>query len=363
MESRDYQKSGVTKEEKPGEFAEKLLHWFGKNGRSLPWRGKKNAYYTWLSEIMLQQTRVEAVKGYFHRFIERFPDIASLALAKEEEVLKLWEGLGYYSRARNLHKGAKLIMEQYDGKMPSAYTEIRSIPGIGDYTAAAISSIVFSEKIPAVDGNLLRIFARCNSYGGDILSKEARVLAFQYFKERMDEKFPGDFNEALMDLGATVCVPKGKILCNSCPLSAFCTSSEEGKPENYPLKREKKARKKEQYSIFLIRQGEKIVLKKRPKKGVLAGLYGFYQLSGFLTKKEALEEVQKLGFIPLKLRELGKARHIFTHKEWEMIGYEVLCGEFPLCKELREEAELFTKEEIESELSIPSAFSYYKEFI
>ena len=267
MESRDYQKSGGRKEEKQGEFAEKLLNWFGKNGRSLPWRGKKNAYYTWLSEIMLQQTRVEAVKGYFHRFIERFPDIASLALAKEEEVLKLWEGLGYYSRARNLHKGAKLIMEQYDGKMPSAYPEIRSIPGIGDYTAAAISSIVFSEKIPAVDGN------------------------------------------------------------------------------------------------FLIRQGEKIVLKKRPKKGVLAGLYGFYQLSGFLTKKEALEEVQKLGFIPLKLRELGKARHIFTHKEWEMIGYEVLCGEFPLCKELREEAELFTKEEIESELSIPSAFSYYKEFI
>lgn len=361
--NREYLQFGKEQGEKREDFSEELLDWFRKNGRTLPWRGKKNAYYTWLSEIMLQQTRVEAVKGYFYRFIERLPDIASLSLSEEEEVLKLWEGLGYYSRARNLHKGAKLIMERFHGEMPAEYSEIRALPGIGDYTAAAISSIVFSEKIPAVDGNLLRIFARLNAYEGDILSKEAKDLAFRYFQERMDESFPGDFNEALMDLGAMVCVPKGQIQCGSCPLSSFCLGLKEGRQENYPKKREKKERKKEKYSIFLIRLGEKIVLKKRPKKGVLAGLYGFYQLPGFLNKKEALEEVKKLGFIPLKLRELGSARHIFTHKEWEMIGYEVECGEFPLCEELREETELFTKEEIESNLSIPSAFSYYKNFL
>lgn len=363
MANREYLQSGEKQRKKRGDFSEELLHWYRNNGRILPWRGKKNAYYTWLSEIMLQQTRVEAVKDYFYRFIDRLPDIASLSQSEEEEVLKLWEGLGYYSRARNLHKGAKLIMERFHGKMPAEYSKIRSLPGIGDYTAAAISSIVFSEKMPAVDGNLLRIFARLNAYEGDILSKEAKDLAFRYFQERMDESFPGDFNEALMDLGAMVCVPKGQIQCGSCPLSSFCLGLKEGKQEQYPKKREKKERKKEQYSIFLIRLGEKIVLKKRPKKGILAGLYGFYQLPGFLNKKEALEEVKKLGFIPLKLRELGSARHIFTHKEWEMLGYEVECGEFPLCEELREEIELFTKEEIESNLSIPSAFSYYKNFL
>lgn len=238
--NREYLQFGKEQGEKREDFSEELLDWFRKNGRTLPWRGKKNAYYTWLSEIMLQQTRVEAVKGYFYRFIERLPDIASLSLSEEEEVLKLWEGLGYYSRARNLYKGAKLIMERFHGEMPAEYPEIRALPGIGDYTAAAISSIAFSKKIPAVDGNLLRIFARLNAYEGDILSKEAKDLAFRYFQERMDESFPGDFNEALMDLGAMVCVPKGQIQCGSCPLSSFCLGLKEGRQENYPKKREKK---------------------------------------------------------------------------------------------------------------------------
>lgn len=339
------------------------MSWFRENGRELPWRGKKNAYYTWLSEIMLQQTRVEAVKGYFHRFIARFPDIESLAIAKEEEVLKLWEGLGYYSRARNLHKGAKQIVEKFGGEMPKKYEDIRSLPGIGEYTAAAISSIVFSEKIPAVDGNLLRIFSRCNQYDKDIQSKEAKLSAFRYFKERMTEEAAGDFNEALMDLGATVCIPKGNIACEACPLSLFCKSAKEGNPENYPVKKEKTGRTVERYSIFLIRQGGRLVLTKRPKKGVLAGLYSFYQREGHLSKKEALEEVERLGFTPLKLKELGSARHIFTHKEWEMIGYEVECGEFPLPLGVREGLELYTKEEIESKLSVPSAYSYYKAFV
>lgn len=311
----------------------------------------------------MQQTRVEAVKGYFHRFISRFPDIESLAEAREEEVLKLWEGLGYYSRARNLHKGAQVIVGKFGGEMPKTYEEIRSIPGIGDYTAAAISSIVYSKKIPAIDGNLLRVFARCNQYDRDILAREAKLSAFQYFQERMEDEAVGDFNEALMDLGATICVPKGKIACEVCPLSSFCKSSKEGNPENYPVKKEKKARKVEKYSIFLIRQGKKLVLTKRPNKGVLAGLYSFYQKEGHLTKKEALEEVERLGFTPLKLKELGSAKHIFTHKEWEMIGYEVDCGEFPLPTGVSEGVELYSKEEIESDLSMPSAYAYYKAFL
>ena len=344
------------------EFSGELLGWFRENGRVLPWRGKKNAYYTWLSEIMLQQTRVEAVKGYFFRFIERFPDIKSLAFAEEEEVLKLWEGLGYYSRARNLHKGAKLLVEKFDGKMPKDYADIRSIPGIGEYTAAAISSIVFGEKRPAVDGNLLRIFSRCELYEGDILSKEAKFAAFQYFQEKMRD-FPGDFNEALMDLGATVCLPKGKIDCDSCPISSFCKAHRGGNPEDYPKRRTKKPRKIEKYSIFVFREGDRIALVKRPKKGVLAGLYAFYQVAGHVSKKEALEEARKLGFSALKLRELGATRHIFTHKEWDMIGYEIDLGEFPEAVVKEEGFRFYTREEIKNNLSIPSAYGFYKSFV
>ena len=363
MEMMQEEKKEEKKTENEERFSDALLQWFYKEGRDLPWRREKNAYYTWISEIMLQQTRVEAVKAYFLRFISRFPDVKALADAEEEEVLKFWEGLGYYSRARNLHKGAKVLMEKFSGKMPSNYAEIRSLPGIGEYTAAAISSIIFSEKRPAIDGNLLRVFSRCTTCGEAIEEKAVKEAAYFYFQEKMEDTSPGDFNQALMDLGSMVCVPKGEIACASCPVSPFCRAYQEGCPEQYPKRKEKKARKKENYTILLLCQGERIALWKRPNKGLLAGLYSFYQLPGHLSQREVLQAVKELGLSPLKVRELGGARHIFTHKEWDMIGYRVELGDFPKEREAKREFLFYSVEEINGKLSIPSASAYYKQYL
>ena len=373
-------------------FAKALLSWYDENRRILPWREDPGPYQTWLSEIMLQQTRVEAVKGYYARFLSVLPEISDLANAEEEKVLKLWEGLGYYSRARNLQKAAKKIMTEYAGEMPNSFQELKKLPGIGEYTAAAIASIVYKEEIPALDGNLLRIFARLTSYPKVVLEPEGKRLAFSYFQEKMQGIDPGDFNQALMDLGSGVCLPKGEIACNSCPLKAFCSSAKAGNPMDYPKLPEKKKRKVEQYSIFLIRHQEELMLKKRENKGLLAGLYEFYKLEGHCSEKEALEAVEILGLRPLRIKALGEAKHIFTHKEWEMIGYEVYCGDFQeerWQEERRQEEKavilresliqeesgkvkrtwekqgyrFYSKEEIHGELSIPSAFAYYKQFL
>ena len=390
-------------------FAKALLSWYDENRRILPWREEPGAYHTWLSEIMLQQTRVEAVKGYYARFLAALPEISDLADAEEEKVLKLWEGLGYYSRARNLQKAAKTIMTEYAGEMPKTFQELKKLPGIGEYTAAAIASIVYKEEIPALDGNLLRIFSRLTSYPKVVLEPEGKKLAFSYFQEKMRGIDPGDFNQALMDLGSGVCLPKGEIGCKSCPLEDFCSSSKAGNPSEYPKLPEKKKRKVEQYSIFLIRHQEELMLKKRENKGLLAGLYEFYKLEGHCSEKEALEAVESLGLRPIRIKALGEAKHIFTHKEWEMLGYEVYCGDFQgegqqdgqqegrqeeqkeensvilreslipeessktkktvakkaTAKKLWEKQgyRFYSKEEIQGELSIPSAFAYYKQFL
>ena len=386
-------------------FAKALLSWYDENRRILPWREEPGPYHTWLSEIMLQQTRVEAVKGYYARFLAALPEISDLADAEEEKVLKLWEGLGYYSRARNLQKAAKTIMTEYAGEMPKTFQELKKLPGIGEYTAAAIASIVYKEEIPALDGNLLRIFSRLTSYQKVVLEPEGKKLAFSFFQEKMRGIDPGNFNQALMDLGSGVCLPKGEIGCKSCPLEVFCSSSKTGNPSEYPKLPEKKKRKVEQYSIFLIRHREELLLKKRENKGLLAGLYEFYKLEGHCSEKEALEAVESLGLRPIRIKALGEAKHIFTHKEWEMIGYEVYCGDFQgegqqegqqegqkeensvilreslipeesskakktvakkaTAKKLWEKQgyRFYSKEEIQGELSIPSAFAYYKQFL
>ena len=386
-------------------FAKALLSWYDENRRILPWREEPGPYHTWLSEIMLQQTRVEAVKGYYARFLSALPEISDLANAEEEKVLKLWEGLGYYSRARNLQKAAKKIMTEYAGEMPETFQELKKLPGIGEYTAAAIASIVYKEEIPALDGNLLRIFSRLTSYPKVVLEPEGKKLAFSFFQEKMRGIDPGDFNQALMDLGSGVCLPKGEIGCKSCPLEDFCSSSKAGNPSDFPKLPEKKKRKVEQYSIFLIRHQEELMLKKRENKGLLAGLYEFYKLEGYCSEKEALEAVESLGLRPIRIKALGEAKHIFTHKEWEMLGYEVYCGDFQgegqqegqqegqkeensvilreslipeesskakktvakkaRAKKLWEKQgyRFHSKEEIQGELSIPSAFAYYKQFL
>ena len=352
-----------------------LLRWYDVNRRVLPWREDPAPYHVWLSEIMLQQTRVEAVKGYYDRFLKVLPDIRSLAAADEDTYLKLWEGLGYYSRVRNLHKGAVTVMEEYGGEMPRTSAELIRIPGIGPYTAAAIASIAFGECIPAIDGNLLRVFARLTRYEEDIKTEAAKKAAYEFYlaamtkllqldeaaetakaaaakeaastwrpsekegksnddsgadtlcHEQKGRNIPGDVNQALMDLGATVCLPNAKPLCSECPFAGCCEAHAAGRETEYPLRQEKKERKQEKLTVFLIHDAEKIALRKRPAKGLLAGLYEFPNTPGHLSEKEALQYVQKIGFPPLRIKKLPEAKHIFTHKEWHMTGYEILADE------------------------------------
>ena len=318
-----------------GREQETLLQWYDANRRILPWREDPAPYHVWLSEIMLQQTRVEAVKGYYERFLAALPDIASLAAAEEDVYLKLWEGLGYYSRVRNLHKAAQQVMEQYGGEMPQTAQELRKLAGIGPYTAAAIASIAFGEKVPAVDGNLLRIFARRPAYG--------------------------EYNQALMDLGATVCLPNGAPHCELCPWSSRCAAHEQKCETAYPVAAPKKARRIDDKTVFLIYYADRLALAKRPSKGLLAGLYEFPNAAGWLSQEEALDFVQGLGFSALQIRPLPEAKHIFSHREWHMTGYEIRADEWQPVPEKKEKTDVFlaSEEEMQEKYSIPSAFSYY----
>ncbi len=344
-----------------GDLARPLLQWYGRHKRVLPWREDPSPYHVWLSEIMLQQTRVEAVKGYYRRFLEVLPDIAALAGAKEEEYLKLWEGLGYYSRVQNLHKAAVMIMEEYGGQMPAEAKELSRLPGVGDYTCAAIASIAFGHRIPAVDGNFLRIFARLTAFGESIKTGSGKKAAFDFFQRAMEalpkkSRLCGDFNQALMDLGAMVCLPAGRPLCTECPLAEFCQARALDQTENFPKKEEKKPRKKQERTVFIIKAGSRIALGKRPKKGLLAGLYEFPNTLGYLSKEEGLDFVKSHGLLPLGIQPLKGGRHIFTHMEWHMKGYavEVLP---PLEEE--KEWEFVQEEAVFLEKAIPSAFGVF----
>ena len=343
---------------------ERLLAWYDRERRVLPWREDPSPYHVWLSEIMLQQTRVEAVKGYYARFLDALPDIASLAAAEEDVYLKLWEGLGYYSRVRNLHKAAVQVMEEYGGEMPRSAEELIKLAGIGPYTAAAIASIAFGEPAPAVDGNLLRVFARMTAYGEDSRSEAAKRAAGEFFlpmmKGRPGRNVPGDLNQALMDLGATVCVPNGAPLCGECPWSEWCEAHARGEELSYPVMPAKKSRSVQELTVFLIRDDERIALRKRPARGLLAGLYEYPNIEGHLDAAEAEKFVRQLGFEPIRIRSLPPAKHIFTHKEWHMIGYEVRADELtppPSGGGIL----LAQVSEIRDVYSVPSAFAAFTE--
>lgn len=307
----------------------RLIAWYRANRRPLPWRQEPTPYHVWISEIMLQQTRVEAVKGYYARFLERLPDIRSLAEADEDVCLKLWEGLGYYSRARNLQKAARQIMTEYGGNMPGSSAELIRLPGIGPYTAAAIASIAFGEKIPAIDGNLLRVFSRLTLYEQAIKTPAAAAAARSFFLEEMPDQRPGDFNQALMDLGAGLCTPGGAPSCEECPLRGRCRARAQDRAKDLPVMPAKKARKIEKRTILVIRDDDRILLRRRPAGGLLAGLYEFPNEKGWLSEEEAVRRAGDYGCQPLHIRALPAAKHIFTHREWHMHGYEIRIGSFP----------------------------------
>lgn len=341
-----------------------LLAWYDRSHRSLPWREEPTPYRVWISEIMLQQTRVEAVKPYYDRFLNALPDIHHLAHVDDDELLKLWEGLGYYNRARNLKKAAVRIEEEYNGQMPGEYEELLKLPGIGSYTAGAVASIAFGQPVPAVDGNVLRILARALADDGDIMEQKVRRRMEESLLAVMPYDRPGDFNQALMELGAMTCIPNGAPKCAECPWHDLCRARIEGRISEYPKKTPKKPRTIEKKTILIIQDENRTALQKRPSKGLLAGMYEFPSLAGHQSEKEVLTYLNTLGYHAIHIRRLEDARHIFTHREWQMIGYAIRVDELERPAASGKIPFLFAENgETEEKYPIPSAFSKYAQYI
>lgn len=303
-----------------------LLRWYDAGNRVLPWRSDPQPYYVWLSEIMLQQTRVEAATPYFERFIASLPTIADLAAAPEEQLLKLWEGLGYYNRVRNLQKAARVVMDEYGGRLPADFEALQTLPGIGRYSAGAIGSIAFGIAVPAVDGNVLRVLSRVLASEADIAREEVKRNMGAALVQVLPKKRPGDFNQALMELGAMVCLPNGAPHCEVCPLAGLCRAKAGNLTEQLPRKAAKKARRTEQHTVFLLFQNGRVGVQKRPDTGLLRSLWGLPGTPGHLTPNEAEQALVSLGFTVATLQSAGKAKHVFTHIEWQMQGYAASVG-------------------------------------
>ncbi len=333
-----------------------LLEWYDKQKRTLPWRSKPTPYRVWVSEIMLQQTRVEAVKPYFARFMKALPTVKKLAACPEEELLKLWEGLGYYNRVRNMQKAAQILVAENKGEVPAQFEDLIKLPGIGKYTAGAISSIAFGIPVPAVDGNVLRVITRITADDRDIAKDSVKQSIARDIQEIIPMRRAGDFNQALIELGAIVCVPNGPAKCSECPVAHLCEAKKQEIVTEFPKKAPKKARTIEKKTVLLIKDGDKVAIRKRPKKGLLAGLYELPNVEGELSEDETLELVKSYDLAPLFIQKLEDSKHIFTHKEWHMTGYAVRV------EELEGEADgmLFVERKtIEEQYPIPSAFAAY----
>ena len=331
-----------------------LLPWYDKNHRDLPWRQDKEPYHVWLSEIMLQQTRVEAVKGYYARFLAALPTVEVLAGCDDEILHKLWEGLGYYSRVRNLKKAACILLEQYGGIFPDTHKEVLSLPGIGSYTAGAICSICYDLPTPAVDGNVLRVISRLTEDPTPIDSETCK----ESVRQRLAQIYPeraGDFTQALMELGATVCGPNRKPDCESCPCRSFCGGALHGTAERFPVKGAKKQRKTEEKTVFILSCDGQFALQKRKNTGLLAGLWQFPNVPGKLEASDALEAASQMGLRIRQITRQTERSHIFTHIQWDMRAFyleaDVPGGDFVW----------LTAQQIETEAALPTAFRQFWE--
>ena len=343
-------------EEMLGKIVEPLLKWFQEKGRKLPWREGREAYKIWLSEIMLQQTRIEAVKNYYERFICELPTISDLAKVEEEKLLKLWEGLGYYNRARNLKKAAIQIVENYQGEMPKTYQELLQLPGIGEYTAGAIASIAYQEKVPAVDGNVLRVISRILASKEDNLLPQTKKKVTQYLQKIMPTE-AGMFNEALMELGETVCIPNGDPLCSQCPVKELCLAKDRKLVQEIPVREKRNTRKKEERVVFLLVCGDRIAIRKRSEKGLLAGMYEFPNIIGKGSEVQIQEVLRQWKIEPIKIQKLRTQNHIFSHVEWEMNVVRVDVHK------INEEFMWIEKKEWEINYPMPTAFAKLKKEI
>ena len=351
----------VLQEPRLMEITEPIIEWYRRNKRQLPWREHVNAYRVWVSEIMLQQTRVEAVKPYYERFLREFPTVKELAEAKEDKLLKLWEGLGYYNRVKNMQKAAQQIMVDYHGEFPSTYDAIRSLTGIGNYTAGAISAFAYGIPEPAVDGNVLRVISRILASEADIMKASVRSRIEEAIREVIPEEAAGDFNQGLIELGALICVPNGLPKCEECPVRAVCLAREENRVMELPVKAKAKARKIEKRTVFIIKDGDKVGIRKRPSKGLLSGLYELPNVLGHMGEDEVIAYCKQIGLSPLRLKKLGTGKHIFSHIEWHMEGYAVQLDE--LAEQEAEGVIFLLPEEVEKNYPIPSAFEAYTKFL
>ena len=336
------------------EFVNNITEWYKQNSRDLPWRTNRNAYSVWISEIMLQQTRIEAVIPYYARFMEAFPDVFALADAEEELLLKIWQGLGYYSRARNLKKTAQIIVSEYGGVLPKESKLLKKLPGIGDYTAGAIASIAYGMPEPAVDGNVLRIMMRLWASDDDVLLPAAKKKT----EEALRKVYPnGDearlLTEGLMELGQRICTVKGEPKCESCPIAEHCLAYWKDETSLYPVRIKKSKRRMEERTVILLCCKGRYALQKRPETGLLASLWEFPNIEGRLHLSELSAYAAKLGGNAVDFYDAGEAKHIFTHLEWHMTGRIIECtapfGEF----------EWLLPEEIEAEYALSSAFIPY----
>lgn len=394
----------------PGERVEQmtpfLLAWFQRQARVLPWRTEPRPYYVWVSEIMLQQTRVEAVKPYFARFIRVLPDIRTLAECEEELLLKLWEGLGYYNRVRNLQKAAKVVVEKYQGELPASYEELLRLPGVGSYTAGAIASIAYQIPVPAVDGNVLRVMARLTESYKDIGKVSVKKETEKLLKEHMPKGEARAFNQAIMEIGAMVCLPNGEPKCMDCPIRRFCLAFERQVVMELPVKTKKKARRVEEMTVFVIRLADRkegaaffdwgnswkdgVALHRRPDRGLLAGLYEFPNVPEKLDLEAARKVLEGWGVKIRTILPIEEAKHIFSHVEWYMKGYlveaELECdkegwndfrqnfgqvgqigmiaerGTFQV-KRTEYDLEWFSVEQVRTEIAIPSAFAAFVKYM
>ncbi len=341
------------------DLTESLLEWYDYNKRILPWRENKDPYRIWISEIMLQQTRVEAVKPYFDRFMEALPEVEDLANVDDDRLMKLWEGLGYYNRARNLKAAANKIMKEYGGKIPGDYDALLSLNGIGAYTAGAIGSIAFDLQVPAVDGNVMRVLARIWGDESDILKEKTKREMGKRISAYIPKERPGDFNQALIELGAIVCVPNGKPLCDQCPWDTVCRAYKEDKIDQLPVKTPKKSRKIEYKTIFILETDDMVALHKRGKKGLLAGLWEFPNLPCKMDMKSIREQIEKWEIQIDQIQPAGKGKHIFSHIEWHMEGVRIhLEKEQPL-----EDFQWVNKKSLENQYALPSAFEIFRKLL
>ncbi|HBU12286.1 MAG TPA: A/G-specific adenine glycosylase [Clostridiales bacterium] len=335
-----------------------LLAWYDKHARKLPWRDDPAPYRVWVSEIMLQQTRVEAVKPYFDRFLRELPDIHALANAPEEQLLKLWEGLGYYNRAHNLQKAAIVLEEQYGGALPASYEALCTLPGIGGYTAGAIASIAFGLPHPAVDGNVLRVLSRIWADASDILQASVKKAAERALAGIIPQGRAGDFTQAMMELGALVCLPGSSPRCGECPLNGLCAARQYGIQGELPVKKPKQKRRGEKRTVFVVTDGRRLLLSKREQKGLLAGLWELPSVRGHCGQEEARAWLKERSMAAQSVTELGQAKHVFTHVEWLMRGYLI---HVETAKQW-DGAVWASREQITAEYAIPSAFSTYLKY-